>query len=117
MWPPALAERLRERGHDVVAVLERDDLVSRSDEAVLETARGEERAVFTEDVHGFISLAKACIQAEQRFYGLILTSDEAYPRGHPRTLGRVTRALDRYLTERPAIDALLNRLEWLTSVR
>jgi hypothetical protein len=48
MWPAVLAEQLRGRGHDVVAVLERDDLVHQRDEVIFQASQVEQRAVFTE---------------------------------------------------------------------
>ena len=41
MWPAVLAEQLRRRGHDVIAVLEREDLLHTEDDAVFEAARRE----------------------------------------------------------------------------
>ncbi len=40
MWPPAIAEALRDRGHQVVAVAERRDLCDRPDQVIFETAQG-----------------------------------------------------------------------------
>lgn len=115
MWPAVLAEQLRERGHDVVAVLERDELRHAPDEAVFEAARREGRAVFTENVADYVPLANYSLEHSEGFFGLVLTSDRAYPRGHPRTLGRALQALDRYLTEHAAEDTPKNRIDWLTS--
>lgn len=113
MWPAALAEQLRRRGHDVVAVLEREDLVHAQDEAVFEAARREGRAVFTENVGDYVPLASDRLARGKDHSGLLLTSNNSYPRGHPRTLGRAVRALDRYLAERSDSDALRNRIDWL----
>lgn len=113
MWPAILAEQLRHRGHDVVAVLERDDLTHAADDVVFDAASRQERAVFTENVVDYAPLANAHLSRSEDFFGLVLTSDRAYPRGHPRTLGRVVRALDQYMVERPAGDALRNRIDWL----
>jgi predicted nuclease of predicted toxin-antitoxin system len=43
MWSPEIARQLRSRGFDVVAVVERSDLRSASDDDVLAVARLEER--------------------------------------------------------------------------
>lgn len=113
MWPAALAEQLRRRGHDVVAVLERADLVHAADDMVFEVARLDERAVFTENVSDFLPLATEGLGRSEDFFGLVLTSDRSYPRGHPRTLGRAVLALDRYMAEHPEDHALRNRIDWL----
>jgi hypothetical protein len=113
MWPAALAEQLRRRGHDVVAVLERADLVHAADDVVFEAARLEERAVVTENVSDYLPLATESLGRSENFFGLVLTSDRSYPRGHPRTLGSAVLALDRYMAEHPQDDSLRNRIDWL----
>lgn len=117
MWPAVLAEQLRRRGHDVIAVLEREDLVHAQDEAVFEAARREGRAVFTENVGDYVPLASECLGRGEDHSGLLLTSNNSYPRGHPRTLGRAVHALDRHLAERSDGDALRNRVDWLPATR
>lgn len=113
MWPAILAQRLRDRGHDVEAVLEREDLTHERDAVVFHAARHDGRAVFTENVADCVPLAVECLARTEAFFGLVLTADRAWPRGHPRTLGRVLRALDRYLRGHPDDDALRNAIEWL----
>jgi hypothetical protein len=113
MWPALLAQRLRDRGHDVVAVVEREDLTHERDAIVFETSRQEGRAVFTENVADYVPLALECLTRSEAFFGLVLTADRTYPRGHPRTFGRVLLTLDRYLRGHPADDALRNLIEWL----
>lgn len=117
MWPATLAEQLRRRGHDVVAVLEREDLVHAQDEAVFEAARREGRAVFTENVGDYVPLANACLGRGEDHFGLLLTSNSSYPRGHPRTLGRAVRALDHYMAEHSGSDILRNQTDWLPAAR
>ena len=100
MWPPSIAEALRERGHDVVAAAERPDLRGQPDEVIFHVARAEERAVVTENVADFRPLAAAELRAGRSHPGLIFTSDRAFPRGNARTAGRLVAALDRLLTQR-----------------
>jgi len=58
MYPPALAQRLRDRGHDVLAVLDVEvGLASRSDEDVLAWAARNNRCLVTENVSDFARLA------------------------------------------------------------
>ena len=44
---PRIAELLRDRRHDVQAVVDRPDLAGRSDRVILEIAAAEDRAVIT----------------------------------------------------------------------
>ena len=57
MWPPAIAEALRERGHDVEAVAERRDLRGKPDEAIFEEALARGCAIVTENVVDYRPLA------------------------------------------------------------
>lgn len=69
---PQIAALLREAGHDVVAVVERDDLVGRSDRAVFEFAASEGRAVITNNIKDFRPLAAEWLAAGRNHPGLIL---------------------------------------------
>lgn len=113
MWPATLAEGLRRRGHDVIAVMERSDLAHRGDDVVFDHAGKEGRVVFTENVPDFVPLAIGVLSTGGTFPGLLLTSNAAWPRGSPRTLGRVVRALDAFLAAHPSDTALQGRIEWL----
>jgi predicted nuclease of predicted toxin-antitoxin system len=117
MWPAVLAEQLRRRGHDVIAVLEREDLLHTEDDAVFEAARRDGRAVFTENVGDYVPLATDSLGRGEDHCGLLLTSNSSFPRGHPRTLGRAVRALDRYMAEHSESDALRNQTDWLPAAR
>ena len=101
MLPYAVAEQLRSRGHDVVAVTERTDLRARSDVAIFDFAQQENRAVVTENVEDCRTLAATLARSDDGHSGWVLTSSRTFPRGHPRTIGRLVTALDRFLTNPP----------------
>lgn len=69
---PQIAELLRHAGHDVVAVIERDDLAGRSDRVVFEVAAGEQRAVITNNIKDFRPLAAEWLAQGSTHPGLIL---------------------------------------------
>lgn len=69
---PQIAELLRRAGHDVAAVIERDDLQGRSDRAVFEAAALEGRAVITNNVKDFRPLAAEWLAQGKVHAGLIL---------------------------------------------
>ena len=104
MWPPAIAEALRDRGHEVVAVAERRELRGMPDEAIFEEAQAECWVIVTENVVDYRPLAAAAIRAGRAYPALIFTSNRAYPRANRRTAGRLVAALDALLTTRDAID-------------
>jgi hypothetical protein len=77
MYPPALAQRLRTDGHDVVAVLDVEvGLASKSDEDVLTWAARNNRCVVTENVTDFARLA----QQGFAHCGLVFVSSQRFPR-------------------------------------
>jgi hypothetical protein len=104
MYPPVIAEQLRGRGHDVVAVAERPELRSLSDPAVFAAAQQERRVVVTENVADFIPLASAADQRAERHHGLVLVDPASYPRGNPRMIGRMVTELAHLLTTHPGDD-------------
>jgi predicted nuclease of predicted toxin-antitoxin system len=69
---PRIAELLRDRGHDVQAVVDRRDLAGRSDRVILEIAAAEERAVITNNVKDFRPLAAERLARGESHAGLIL---------------------------------------------
>jgi NAD(P)-dependent dehydrogenase (short-subunit alcohol dehydrogenase family) len=112
MYDRAIAERLRDRGHDVVAVTERDDLRGVSDAELLTRMAGEERVIVTENAPHFVPAFRAMIEQRQTCFGVLGTSPKTMPRGSD-TVGIFVRALERELRARPARDALLNQMAFL----
>lgn len=110
-YSPTIAEQLRNRGHDVVAVRERDDLRGLDDRELWKRASAEGRAVMTEDVADFMPLAREAAAAGERHFGVIFTSPRSLPRG-TGTIGVYVERLDRFLRDRPADDALTDQVYW-----
>jgi len=108
MYPPALAKRLRDMGHDVLAVLDVEvGLASRSDEDVLAWAARNNRCVVTENVSDFARLAaQGATHA-----GLVFVSAQRFPRTADG-LARLGNALDVLLAakELPGADTTI----WLS---
>jgi predicted nuclease of predicted toxin-antitoxin system len=112
MFSPQLARALRERGHDVVAVGERADLSGPPDAEVLTAATSEKRAMLTEDVADYAALAREYARRGESHHGIVLTSAARFTRRRAG-LGRLVRALDAFLSEQPATDALRDETRWL----
>jgi hypothetical protein len=111
IYPPALAKRLRDSGHDVVAVLDIEvGLASKSDEDVLAWASRNNRCVVTENVSDFARLASLGVA----HCGLIFVLAQRFPRTS-RGLVRLGDALDSVLASKqlPGRDAV----SWLASPR
>lgn len=77
MYPPALAKRLRDNGHDVLAAHDvKVGLASRPDDDVLAWAARNNRCVVTENISDFARLAaQGATHA-----GLIFLSAQRFPR-------------------------------------
>ena len=101
MYPSVVAERLRARGHDVVAVTERPELRSLADGEVFTVGERERRTVVTENVTDFASIADSLDERGQTHFGSVLIDPVKYRRGQSRTIGRIVTELDRLLRDHP----------------
>lgn len=99
MYPPAIAEQLRERDRNADAVTERPELRALADADLFALAQAEQRAVVTEDVADFSVIADDYDLRGRAHFGLILVPSGTYPRGSPATIGRMVNALERLLGE------------------
>ncbi|HEY2767094.1 MAG TPA: DUF5615 family PIN-like protein [Solirubrobacteraceae bacterium] len=112
MYPPVIAERLRELGHDVSAVTERLELRGLADIEIFAVAQQEQRAVVTENIADFSVIADGYDERARNHHGLVLVPPGSYRRGNPRTVGRIVVALERRLSESPETNATSPR-HWL----
>ena len=106
---PRIAELLRDRGHDVQAVVDRRDLAGRSDRLILEVATAEKRVVITNNVKDFRPLAAERLARGESHAGLILL-----PSTRARTRGAVemlANAIGQILREHP--DGLAASERWI----
>jgi hypothetical protein len=111
MYPKRIAEGLRARGRDTVAVVELPDLRNSSDPDVFAAAQREGRTVVTENVSDFVHIANDHDAGGQAHHGLVLVHPRKYPRGNPRTVGAMVNPLEA-LSRYPADDPTSLR-EWL----
>ena len=79
MFSPAIAGALRELGHDVVAVAERVDLRSMTDDGLFAWSAAEQRWLLTENVRDFRPIMLRALQAGGAISGLLFTSSRAFP--------------------------------------
>ncbi len=104
-FSPTVAAQLRRRRHDVIAARADANLHGLTDAALLAHATAERRALVTENVADFVELHRAAVVSGHRHYGIVFTSGRRYPRT-TRAIGRLVRALDAFLDENRAEDAL-----------
>jgi len=111
MHHPAVAQELRNRGYDVIAVADTVELRGRTDEQLCRWAAEHGRWIVTENVKDFRPLRAAAQEANEPVARLLLTSPRAFPRSR-KNLGRLIEALAQWLEEghRKAVGAE----DWLT---
>ncbi|HEV7213979.1 MAG TPA: DUF5615 family PIN-like protein [Chloroflexota bacterium] len=111
-FSPVLAQQLRQRGHDVLAVIELPALRQQPDEDVLAWAVAAGRAVVTENVGDFLRLHADYLSRGRPHYGLVLTTRRKFPRSS-ESMGRLIAALDELLRVLKTDDALQTDTHWL----
>jgi hypothetical protein len=113
MFAPVIAQALRERGHDVVAIAERPELRAMSDGAVLSWAAGEGRWLLTENVKDLRPIILGALQAgEISQTGVLFTTSSSFPRSRSKP-GRLIEALDRWLSNGPPAPPISE--DWLVA--
>ena len=111
-YAPVIAVQLRERGHDVVAVGERPDIIGLSDHELFRVARSERRAIVTENWADFHRELRQSEASELTHHGVLFTSRTRMPR-RKETIGLYVRVLDEFLGRHPSDDALGDEYRWL----
>ena len=98
MLAPRIAEQLRRRGHDVVAVAERPGLCSIPDDDLLANAFDEGRVLVTMNVGDFARIDAAWKSQGRAHAGLLLVPSAAFPQDRG-FVGRLVRTLDRAMSD------------------
>ena len=79
----AIAEELRRRGIDAIAIQEeRPDLEGQDDDVVLRTATAERRIVVTNNVRDYAPFVEDFGLRGETHFGVIFTDDATFPRTH-----------------------------------
>lgn len=111
MWPPSLVNQLSRRGIEAAAVAGNSPLRGSTDAALLTFALDEGYVVVTDNLADFRSLIQAAAAQRRTHASVVFTPNNAFPRGNPRTVGRLVTALDALLTS--GID-LTDEEYWLS---
>lgn len=98
MFSGTIAEHLRAKGHDVLAVVADPALVALPDEQILAHAASTGRALVTANIKDFIPLDARYRAASREHAGLILVSAKAFPQDRSYTAA-VTSALSALLDQ------------------
>lgn len=98
MFSGLIAEQLRAKGHDVIAVVTDPALLGLPDERILAHATGTGRALVTANIKDFMPLDARYRAAGQAHAGLILVSAKTFPQDRTFTAG-ITGALSAVLDQ------------------
>ena len=108
---PRAAERLRDKGYDVVSAADDSAAVSMADEELLRHASADERAVVTEDAKDFDRIVRAWVATDDHHAGVIFTSPRRFHRGSPSYPENLVAAVTTLLESPP--DDQRDRVHWL----
>ncbi len=102
-----IARQLRARGHDVLAVKERPELIGRADRVHFATMSEQRRAIVTQDLGDFRPLLAQAMRAERKTYGLVCVPTRvSLSRG---SIGLLVDALEDLLRQHPGEEDLIKR--------
>jgi hypothetical protein len=104
MFSDKIAQELRAKGHDVLAVVADSALVSLPDEQILAHAAAAGRALVTANVKDFVPLDAGYRAAGHGHAGLILVHTKTFPQDRTYAAA-ITRALSALLDEANSIQA------------
>jgi hypothetical protein len=110
MHAPVVAAKLRDRGHDVLAVAEQDDLRALTDEQLFRWASERDRRIVTENVKDFAPLLRRAEELRHHAAPLLFTSIRTFPRTR-RNPGPMIDALDTWLRAAKASEPPM--ADWL----
>lgn len=101
MISATVAERLRDRGHDVIAVQDAEHAHLRAidDCVLLDLAAQQRRALVTDNVPDLFRCHHRRLDAGLHHYGLLFFTNDTFPRHrHDLFISRILAALERQLT-------------------
>ena len=98
MFSGIIAEQLRAKGHDVLAVVADPALAGLADDQILAHANAARRALVTANIKDFIPLDARYRAASQAYAGLILVSAKTFPQDRTFT-GAIISALSALLDQ------------------
>jgi predicted nuclease of predicted toxin-antitoxin system len=116
MISSTVADQLRARGHDVVAVQDPElgHLRGVDDCLLLDHAAEEHRAVVTDNIPDFVRCHQRRVDRDKPHYGLLLFTNDTFPRHrHGAFVGQLLAALEGQLLAYPD-DNDSSWVRWLT---
>ncbi len=106
-----VAEELRGRGHDVIAVTEDDELRGLPDADLFAHARSTGYAIVTQDYADFVALVRAAAIDDVEHFGVLFVPKRLW--SSLQDLDGLVDALERFLGDHGGADALSSGVVWL----
>ena len=97
MMQRAVADQLRARGHDVIAVTERAELRNIVDIDLFARMQEEGRTVVTHNRDDYLAIGREYDASGRAHHGIVIVGPHRFPEG--RSTGKLVRALARLMTE------------------
>ena len=110
-YSPQVANRLRVRNHDVIAVIEAG-WEAEDDDELLAHCTADGRTLLTNDVADFAVIARRWQTEGRSHAGLIFTSDASLPRTR-NTIGRYVAAIAALMKANAGDESFVDRIHWL----
>jgi hypothetical protein len=99
MMQRSVAEQLRARGHDVVAVTERSELRNIPDADLFARMQEEGRTVVTYNRDDFLAIGRDYDISGRAHHGIVIVGPHRFPEG--RSTGKLLTALEQLLDDGP----------------
>ncbi len=110
MLSAAIAQQLRNRGHDAGAVAERPELRGLPDPDVFAHAQQEARAIVTYNRDDFLALDRHYRDQGRGHHGIVILNPNRFPQGPP-TIGPLVASLEALATTGPPYPSFVQWLE------
>jgi predicted nuclease of predicted toxin-antitoxin system len=110
-YSPQIAVRLRDLGHDVTAVMDRD-WHSEDDETLLARCRNDDIVLMTNNVADFVVIVRNWAAQGRSHHGIVFTSDASLPR-HRDFIGLTVERVGSLLVAHPGDHEFVDRVHWL----
>jgi hypothetical protein len=110
MLPAAIAEQLRHRGHDVIAVSEHPELRGLPDPELLAHDGRELRAIVTYNRDDYLELDRRYRSEGRDHAGVVILNPGRFPQG-AATIGALVHPLEAFLSQEPPYPSFIHWLQ------
>ncbi len=110
MLSAGIAEQIRERGHDALAVDETPELRGVADRDLFAQAQKQERAIVTYNREDFLALDREYRSRHQEHHGIVILHPRRFPQG-AASIGALVTALASFVEVGPPYPSFIHWLQ------